>query len=831
MRFRKFKRKSSKGLPSIFRIKTIQGKITIMGILSIISSLTIGNIGLCSLNQNSKNTRIESLVNEISVLQQQNQTLDTLYQYYIDESYLEQIMTNLDTMKKDAELLKEIAKSTYHKQISEIITYVKVSRINYEELIKFHNVRGFNEKISTYKEFLSASDKLNSNFDTLINHNDWVEIKWIDTVMSEPNNVVDGKQYVYKAYNRPLPKVGKRNNLIFRLGGIFNYQKGYYITNVRLSKGKEIVNVDFSNSYIVKSGDGLVSCQKRLFKGKTALYVTCQFNNSEQSWQETAIQIPVNSYNMQNYDALQYDMYMEPSEEHFDCKYGGAIQGINDFREQLIKLDNLVKDYTALVLEGKYTTKAYESVELLFDDLEQGIPAYTTSTSQAEITLFNLAEKRKIFEKLKEYDDQVLVTKSTITRNFNALSKITASIKKQVNADMYKVLKTSNHKSILILVLSALTLIIFTVTLSQKMRGHIKSFDSSLKEITNGKITTRLKITGNDEFSQFGRSLNLFLDTLQGAIENLQEASVILSESGFQLEEKATDTQSASVTINTALKEISEGAEIQAQDVESSSQNILQIQKMMDGILDNVVHLSEISAVMNQQDSEASQIIHELTSSNQATIEAFSDIASQIHQTNASVQKISEAATLITNIAEQTNLLSLNASIEAARAGEAGKGFGVVAVEIQKLAVQTNHSAGIINEIVSMLTKESILTVKALNELSDVMDTQKEKLADTVEKFVAVSEGIKNSESEIIHVKSQAQVCSEASAQVTQTISSLAAIAQQNASTTDHTSASMGELNNATLSLTKTAVELKELSNSLHNDLQFFEIGNTLPES
>lgn len=719
-----------------------------------------------------------------------------------------------------------MAKNSYQKQINEIITHIKVSQSNYSDLRTFHNRRGYSEKISTYSDFLFESNQLISNFDTLINHNDWVEIKWIDTVMSKPDTVVDGQQYVYKPYNRPLPKVGKRNNLIFRLGGIFHYNKGYYITNIRLSKGKESIPVDFSNSYILKSGEGLLSCQKRLFNGKTALYVTCQFDDTGQSWQETTIQIPVNNYDIQNYDTLQYDLYMEPSKESFACKYGGAIQGIYDFKSQLNKLDNLARDYTSLVLEGKYTANAYENVEKLFDEMEQCIPAYTTSTSQAEHTLRNLAEKKELFEKLKEYDDQVLVIKSSITRNFDSLAKNTASIKKQVQQDMYTIQSLSIRQSVVILAVSSFLLIILTITLGKEMKYHIKNFDSSLQEITKGKISTRVSVTGNDEFSQFGKSLNLFLNNLQGAIENLQNASVILSKSGIQLEEKATHTQSASDTINTALKEISEGAETQAQDVETSSHNIIQIQQMMDGILDNVVHLSEISATMNQQDSEAALIIHDLKTSNQATIEAFGDIASQIHQTNDSVQKIREAANLISTIAEQTNLLSLNASIEAARAGDAGKGFAVVATEIQKLADQTNQSANIINEIVSLLTNESTLTVKALNELSVVMDMQKEKLVATVEKFAAVSEGIKNSESEIIHVKSQAQVCSDASAQVSQIISNLAAIAQQNASTTDYTSASMDDLNNATFSLTQTAVELKELSYSLRDDLQYFEIEN-----
>lgn len=542
MRFKKLKHESSKRLPSILCLTTIQGKISIMGILAIITSLIIGRVGIYSLKLNIKNSQIDSLVNEISILQYQNQSLDTLYQYYIDESYLEQIMTNLDIMEKDAELLKNMAKNSYQKQINEIITHIKVSQSNYSDLRTFHNRRGYSEKISTYSDFLFESNQLISNFDTLINHNDWVEIKWIDTVMSKPDTVVDGQQYVYKPYNRPLPKVGKRNNLIFRLGGIFHYNKGYYITNIRLSKGKESIPVDFSNSYILKSGEGLLSCQKRLFNGKTALYVTCQFDDTGQSWQETTIQIPVNNYDIQNYDTLQYDLYMEPSKESFACKYGGAIQGIYDFKSQINKLDNLARDYTSLVLEGKYTANAYENVEKLFDEMEQCIPAYTTSTSQAEHTLRNLAEKKELFEKLKEYDDQVLVIKSSITRNFDSLAKNTASIKKQVQQDMYTIQSLSIRQSVVILAVSSFLLIILTITLGKEMKYHIKNFDSSLQEITKGKISTRVSVTGNDEFSQFGKSLNLFLDNLQGAIENLQNASVILSKSGIQLEEKATHT-------------------------------------------------------------------------------------------------------------------------------------------------------------------------------------------------------------------------------------------------------------------------------------------------
>ena len=53
-------------------------------------------------------------------------------------------------------------------------------------------------------------------------------------------------------------------------------------------------------------------------------------------------------------------------------------------------------------------------------------------------------------------------------------------------------------------------------------------------------------------------------------------------------------------------------------------------------------------------------------------------------------------------------------------------------------------------------------------------------------------------------------------------MTNLSAIAEENAATTEQTNTSMNELNDATASLARTAMELKQLSASVEESLNYF---------
>ena len=806
-------------------LQSIKAKIILMGLFAIAAAGVIGCVGIMSINRNVKNSQVESVVNTISGLQFQNQVDEALYQHYIEQGYLDNILVNLKEMAGKARELQEI-NSSYEASVQSLIDGVTECEKNYNKIIELHNTRSFDEANGVYREFMSSSAELSEMFKNLVG-TDWIEIKWIDSSMTQlsPKVEIDGREYVKEHYNRELPVVGKRDYLYFRIGGTFTYDKSYYITNIKLTGPNGTEEVDLNRvEWISGSGDGLASYEFTNFNGKRAIHVVGKFSAINQTWEEVSVMIPVGQYNMHQYESLEYEMYLEPADDDMYYKFGGAISGLFDYNSRLSSLDNLMRTYSKLVVEGKDVSSQAAGIEALFAELSENIPAYASSQALADAALVKLNEKKAKFDELRAFDNEMLAVKAANVSLSEELSRICSEIQQEVAEDMEEVRKSVGVVIIIVIAVTAAALIGITLAISLSINNNVTSFKKSLDRIAEGRISVRVKQNRRDEFSQFGESINSFLDNLQKTIQKLQKVSGVLAESGYALEEKANRTKGAADVISEALDGISKGAGEQAVDIESSSLQIVRMQENINEIIESVDRLSATANDMDKKGDEANDIMLLLSQSSEKTTEAFGKIAEQIRKTNDSVQKIQEAINLIASIADQTNLLSLNASIEAARAGEAGKGFAVVASEIQKLAEQTNSSAGIIDGIIAMLSNESLETVKSINEVIAMIDDQKAKMDETKTRFSSVSEGIDSTEKEMQGVLQQASTCSKAGEQMVDLMTNLSSIAEENAASTEQTTTSMVELNDATVSLAETAQELKRLSDVLKEDLNYFSM-------
>lgn len=345
---------------------------------------------------------------------------------------------------------------------------------------------------------------------------------------------------------------------------------------------------------------------------------------------------------------------------------------------------------------------------------------------------------------------------------------------------------------------------------SRSVAVSVRGTEKVIGALADGNLTLDVeeKLLGrNDEIGDMARSVEKLKQELFEIISDIKKSSGILNASGESLSQMAENSSATTNEMSKVIEDLSKGAVSQAEEIVSS----------VDG-------LDDTSAKMKNASDESSVIIRQLSESNDRTTQAINRIGRQIEATNDSVQMIHAAVELITSIASQTSLLALNASIEAARAGEHGKGFAVVASEIQKLAEQSNDSAEKIKDIIRDLLSEAEQTVNVMHEVEDIVAQQQEKLEETKTKFVSVADGVNASRSETEAIQSHTQICDQSRARIIDAVQNLSAISQENAASTEQTTASMAGLNEAIRQLSVAAKELQGLSEDLEKDMSFFTI-------
>lgn len=368
---------------------------------------------------------------------------------------------------------------------------------------------------------------------------------------------------------------------------------------------------------------------------------------------------------------------------------------------------------------------------------------------------------------------------------------------------------------------------VFIIILTQGITLGIRSAEKAVEGLSNGDLTVAIEskaMRRSDELGDMAKGVAVLLNQLLEVVNHIRSSSEQLLKSGTDLSNMATQTNSTADDIGKAIEEISQGAVSQADEIERASHEVDTMGQLIDHIVDNVAQLDKGTQEIKSSSDRSIEIIRDLTESNDKSMEAVKHIASQVNATNESAMKIRAAVDLITSIAEETNLLSLNASIEAARAGEQGRGFAVVAGQIQKLAEQSNESAGSIADIIGELLKDSENSVHIMEEVQKIMNEQQEKLQATRKQFMEVGEGISGAAMAAGMIRQQTENCNTARTNVAEVITNLSAISEENAASTEETTASMQELNATINLLAESAQQLQDLSKSLEEDISFFRL-------
>ncbi|EJC09988.1 methyl-accepting chemotaxis protein [Helicobacter pylori Hp P-13] len=317
-------------------------------------------------------------------------------------------------------------------------------------------------------------------------------------------------------------------------------------------------------------------------------------------------------------------------------------------------------------------------------------------------------EKKFAYSHYDEVSQMVIAT----TSYYTDINTENQAIKEGVN----KVFNENTTKLFLWILTATIALVVLTLIYAKlRIVKRIDELVLKINAFSHGDKDLRAKIEvddRNDEISQVGRGVNLFVENARLIMEEIKGISISNKTSMDKLVQIAQETQKSMKDSSTTLNSVKNKATDVASMMNASIEQSQGLRK----------RLIETQGLVK----ESKDAIGDLFSQIIESAHTEEELSSQVEQLSRNADDVKSILDIINDIADQTNLLALNAAIEAARAGEHGRGFAVVADEVRNLAGRTQKSLAEINSTIMVIVQE----INAVSSQMNLNSQKMERLSD-----------------------------------------------------------------------------------------------------
>lgn len=529
------------------------------------------------------------------------------------------------------------------------------------------------------------------------------------------------------------------------------------------------------------------------------------------------------------------DILMKEQLESAEYSFGQIMDGLSD-GDYRYENGTLYKGDYDVTANENVLTEFKENTGIEVSIVVGNVRGATTMSDADGKSMKGQSISETVYEKLQageaDYDQKLKIGSKNYLAYYlpikNASGEIYGSLfvgydKKTVSA----MTRSNIYKMVGTLCVIAVAVMAVIAFLMRSIGKVLHNTVDHLEEVADGSLNVMVQnkvLERNDELGEVSRSLQKLVSSFKEIVKNIMTASAELDSFSGEFKESFDNIKESISNINTAVDEIANGATQQAGDTQKANEEVINMGDALDSTAGNVIALTDSAQKMSDYNSSANEILEELLEISKKTNQSVDDVQKQTDETNRSAMEIQEATELIASIASQTNLLSLNASIEAARAGEQGRGFAVVAGEIRTLADQCSESADKIANVVHELLDNSNQSVHTMNEVMVSIEQQNEKLENTLKMYAQLNDEIHIVSQAIHEISAQVDGLGDTKNAVLELLESLSAISEENAASTQQTSASMIELSNIVEECTEKTAGLLTLSANLRDNTTKFSI-------
>ncbi|AFX90517.1 methyl-accepting chemotaxis protein tlpB [Helicobacter pylori Aklavik117] len=317
-------------------------------------------------------------------------------------------------------------------------------------------------------------------------------------------------------------------------------------------------------------------------------------------------------------------------------------------------------------------------------------------------------EKKFAYSHYDEVSQMVIAATSYYT-DINTENK---AIKEGVN----KVFNENTTKLFLWILAATIALVVLTLIYAKlRIVKRIDELVLKINAFSHGDKDLRAKIEvddRNDEISQVGRGVNLFVENARLIMEEIKGISTLNKTSMDKLVQITQETQKSMKNSSTTLNSVKNKATDIASMMNASIEQSQGLRK----------RLIETQGLVKESKDAIGDLFSQITES----AHTEEELSSKVEQLSRNADDVKSILDIINDIADQTNLLALNAAIEAARAGEHGRGFAVVADEVRNLAGRTQKSLAEINSTIMVIVQE----INAVSSQMNLNSQKMERLSD-----------------------------------------------------------------------------------------------------
>ncbi len=317
-------------------------------------------------------------------------------------------------------------------------------------------------------------------------------------------------------------------------------------------------------------------------------------------------------------------------------------------------------------------------------------------------------EKKFAYSHYDEVSQMVIAATSYYT-DINTENK---AIKEGVN----KVFDENTTKLFLWILTATIALVVLTLIYAKlRIVKRIDELVLKINAFSRGDKDLRIKIDvgdRNDEISQVGRGVNLFVENARLIMEEIKGISALNKTSMGKLVQITQETQKSMKNSSTTLNSVKNKATDIASMMNASIEQSQGLRK----------RLIETQGLVKESKDAIGDLFSQITES----AHTEEELSSKVEQLSRNADDVKSILDIINDIADQTNLLALNAAIEAARAGEHGRGFAVVADEVRNLAGRTQKSLAEINSTIMVIVQE----INAVSSQMNLNSQKMERLSD-----------------------------------------------------------------------------------------------------